>query len=192
MAHAAGLRATSFAASIALLGGATIAALSMTITLTRDDFRTPPIIPMVAERPDPPPRPSTPLRPVSEAPAISPIVMPQATPLPLETAAPSLMGASTVDRPMIVDPHWLRRPRDLARYYPRRAVERGIEGEVVLDCLVTVDGALACAVISEAPVNWGLGEAALRIARDHRMAPALREGIAVEGRYRMRVPFQLE
>jgi hypothetical protein len=31
----------------------------------------------------------------------------------------------------------------------------------------------------------------MQIARDHRMAPAMRDGVPVEGRYRMRVPFEL-
>jgi hypothetical protein len=45
--------------------------------------------------------------------------------------------------------------------------------------------------MSETPRGWGFGEAALAIAADHRMAPATRNGAPVEGRYTMRVPFEL-
>jgi protein TonB len=66
-----------------------------------------------------------------------------------------------------------------------------VTGDVVLDCLVSSAGRLDCDVVSETPSNWGFGEAALAISRDHRMAPATRDGMAVQGRYRMRVPFQV-
>lgn len=94
--------------------------------------------------------------------------------------------------PTIRQPQWRERPRDLARYYPQRALARGAEGWVVLDCIVGVTGALNCAVVSEAPEGWGFGEAALRIARDHNMVPAERDGVPIEGRYQMRVPFTLD
>ena len=79
----------------------------------------------------------------------------------------------------------------LQRYYPPRAIERNIEGEVLLDCLVDVAGLLDCRVVSESPNGWGFAAAAQRIARAHRMIPATRDGVAVQGRYAMRVPFQI-
>jgi protein TonB len=97
-----------------------------------------------------------------------------------------------VAMPVITRPEWVRRPSGLTVYYPRRALNRGIEGEAALTCVVSVTGHLDCAVVSETPTGWGFGEAAIRIARDHRMVPAMRDGIAVEGRYSMRVPFQLD
>ncbi len=45
--------------------------------------------------------------------------------------------------------------------------------------------------MSETPANWGFGLAALRISRDYRMVPAMRDGQAVEGRHWMRVPFEV-
>jgi protein TonB len=98
----------------------------------------------------------------------------------------------TYQPPTITSPEWLRRPRDLARYYPERALRHGIEGRVVLDCGVSTLGALSCLVVSQTPANWGFGEAALRISRDYQMVPARQNGIAVEARYRMVVPFQLQ
>jgi protein TonB len=93
----------------------------------------------------------------------------------------------------ITDPHWLNRPQDLSRYYPPRALRRGMEGQVRIDCVVDVTGWLTnCTLLDEAPANWGFGQAALRIAREHRMSPALRDGVPVTARYRMIVPFSLE
>ena len=106
---------------------------------------------------------------------------------------PESSGPATPDPgpPTISNPHWLQTPRDLARFYPARAVRREIEGVAQLDCLVTAAGTLRCTVVSETPANWGFGAAALQIAESYRMAPAMRDGVAVEGRYRMHVPFQL-
>jgi protein TonB len=92
----------------------------------------------------------------------------------------------------VTRPRWLEQPRNLARYYPPRAIERNIEGDVVLNCLVRVSGLLDCEVVSESPAGWGLSQAALRIAGAYRMTPATRGGVAVEGRYTMRVPFRID
>jgi protein TonB len=86
----------------------------------------------------------------------------------------------------------LRRPTNLEIYYPGRARDRGVEGVVQLDCVVQVDGRLNCTIVSETPGGWQFGNAALRMARDHRMAPAARDGVPVEATYRMRVPFSLD
>lgn len=193
MSHAIGLRATSLAASTGLLTLAVVAALTMTI-VQRQIAAAPlgprPIETLVASPPEPPPerrpvRPSAP--PVQEGFEAPPV------PAPVEPMPPTPTTQPVAQRPAeVVDPHWLRRPRDLARYYPRRALERGVEGRVVLNCAVDVRGALACAVASETPANWGFGEAALRISRDYRMVPAVQDGRPVEARYRMVVPFELQ
>jgi protein TonB len=189
------VRAASLSGSAAFLGLAIIAALTMSYTVVRE---LPPIDPgpsvtIVTPEPPPPPPLEDPI--VRQAPLepTAPFVLPSLPPLidtsapRVETTQPVMSGPVSIERP-----RWLERPRDLARYYPRRAIPREVEGEVLLDCLVTTVGALDCAVLSETPQNWGFGEAALRIARDHRMAPATRDGRPVEGRYRMRVPFELE
>jgi periplasmic protein TonB len=115
--------------------------------------------------------------------------------LPTNSDAPPthtvLPFAPPAGPPEITNPQWLRRPTSLAAYYPPRAVSREVEGEVLLDCRVLTTGHLSCSILSETPENYGFGQAALRIARDHRMSPAMRDGVAIEGRYRMRVPFQL-
>lgn len=196
MAHAdASVRAASIMMSAALLGAALIAAMTMRFTMARLD--TPPelgIVEIVRPEPEPPPKVETPPR-VIPPPSDDPIVIDR-TPTLLETTAeatptelPTIF--TPAPPPTVSDPHWTRRPRDLSRYYPVRARNLGMEGQVVLDCLVSTAGALDCAVMQETPAGWGFGEAAQRIAREHRMAPALREGQPVQARYRMRVPFEL-
>lgn len=195
MTHAIGLRATSFAASATLLGLAVLAALTMTIVqrvvetqegqplfVTYVEPPAPPVEPPPTRQPDPPP-------PRIEGETLAPIALPPPAPL-TQVAEAGPPRVSTV--PTVVNPQWVRQPRDLARYYPERALRREIEGRVVLECGVSVRGALNCVVVSETPANWGFGEAALRISNDYRMVPAMRGGVAVEARHRMVVPFEIK
>ena len=193
MRQAVTIRATSFMASAAILAALAVAALTMTITLReRGEQPSAPLITL--ERPAEPPieRPREPARQLPR-PAES-----EVAPLPFypatSEAAESLEPLSPIASfpATITQPTWLQRPRNLQSYYPRRALLRGVEGDVLLNCRVSVSGALDCDVAAEAPTGWGFGEAALRIARDHRMVPATRDGAAVEARYTMRVPFRVE
>jgi periplasmic protein TonB len=189
------IRSASTTAATLLVSGLLLAALTM-------QFRYAP--PQVA--PAPPPIFLNPIekeptaRPKPEprrtAPKAGPIVETPAPPTenlspPTETVIPSDVVAVLTGPVEITDPRWTRRPENLERYYPRRALDRGIEGAVTLDCLVLVSGALDCAVASETPRGWGFGAAALRISRDYTMVAAMRDGAAVEARYRMRVPFAI-
>jgi protein TonB len=187
-------RAASVAASIILLGTGVIAALTMSITLqqatSRDPqpivvYNSPPVTPPATASHDSPP--TLPHNVIADAQA-QPVAQ-----LNLVASAIGVIG-DVVDPlpPEIADPHWLRRPTDLARYYPQRAMRMEMQGAVSLDCRVSTAGLLNCAIVSETPSGWGFGEAALRIAADQRMAPAMRDGSAVEGRYRMQVPFRLQ
>ena len=195
MTQSLGMRATSFGASALLLGLAVFAGLSATISMQLPVFNGPAPIPVETLPPPEPTRPVVrqqepppPDRPVEDQPAR--IIETTAPPRPdttgLTIAPPQDTGPSE-----ITNPRWLRQPRDLGTYYPSRALSRELSGQVVLDCRVDVVGALHCSVVSETPANWGFGDAALRISRDYRMVPAMRDGEAVEGRYRMRVPFEV-
>jgi len=188
-----GLRATSFAASAALLGLLVVTALTMTIVQRQiaEVFVAPQPVTVVTP---PPPTPAQPQPRIEEQPQravegepVLPLPPPE-TPTQTVISAPVL----TYPSPTITNPEWLRRPSDLDRYYPERARRRGMEGRAVLDCGVSTQGALSCLVVSETPANWGFGEAALRISRDYQMVPARRNGVAVEARYRMVVPFELQ
>jgi protein TonB len=195
MAQTLGVRATSVMASALLLGAVVIAALSAKMTLEVMTLVGPPPVPTVIEAPTPP-KPPPPI--VREAPPEAPVTDEPFTPAsssppnsqqpPTQTLLPY---APPSGPPEITHPQWLRRPSNLAVYYPQRAVSREVEGEVLLDCRVLTTGHLSCSILSETPESYGFGQAALRIARDHRMSPAMRDGVAIEGRYRMRVPFEL-
>lgn len=195
MSETATVRATSLLASSGILGGLVIVALTFTYVLPEFDIiiDAPPITMAPEEPPPPPPAPTATHQPLTVPTDVAPMdtILPYVPPVESTTISdvgpPAPYAAAT-----ITDPHWLRRPRNLQRYYPRTAMTRGVEGDVVLDCMVATTGHLNCAVISETPESWGFGEAARRIAAEHQMEPARRDGAAVEGRYRMRVPFRIE
>jgi len=193
MAYALATRAASLCASgLAMIGLATIA-LMATYTIELVEPATSPAAIDVVRPPEPPPQAVEPPRrmPVStETMDISLLPQPDSSAI-ADPQWPSLDYAPPPGPVEITAPHWLQRPRDLSRYYPSRALARGVEGEVLLDCRVSTGGALDCSIIAESPQGWGFGAAALRISRDHRMAPATSAGAVVEGRYRMRVPFEI-
>ncbi|MBI1185788.1 MAG: TonB family protein [Alphaproteobacteria bacterium] len=145
--------------------------------------------------PDPDPPPPAPRTPKTTPAAIAPPTPDADTPpapWPGPIVEPAAEPIGAVGPPLIERPRWRARPADLGRYYPRRAETAGREGVVELECMVRVTGRLDCAVAQETPQGWGFGQAALAIARDHNMAPAMRDGAAIEARYRMRVPFNLD
>ena len=193
MADSLATRATSLAVSTAALGLAAFAALTFTISLRSDE--PPPAGGTIVASVEPPPQQRPADAQEDPAPALEDFALFVAPPLAPVVASGVFATASWPTQssgPAIIeDPTWTERPHDLSRYYPPRALARGMEGEAVLDCRVDVFGALACSVRSETPAGWGFGAAALRIAADHRMAPATRDGMPVEGRYRMQVPFNL-
>jgi protein TonB len=59
---------------------------------------------------------------------------------------------------------------DIRRYYPKEALQRGVEGEVVLRLTIDSDGSIAEASVVRDP-GEGLGAAALRAVREFRFAP---------------------
>jgi|CXWL01.1.fsa_nt_gi TonB family protein len=189
------MRAASLGASALLIGAALVAAVSVRYALPAQDLIPDAQIFDALRPPEPPPvivppRASTPQPPL-QAPTQYQGALDLPPPLNVDiSTGPSVSMGPTLAA--VTNPDWVRRPSDLDRYYPSRARRLGAEGVVVLDCRVSVSGDLGCAVISETPPEWGFGQAALRIAGEHRMRPAMRGGVPVEGRYVMRVPFTLE
>src|SRR3954468_4404673 len=59
---------------------------------------------------------------------------------------------------------------DIRRYYPKEALQHGVEGEVVLRLTIDSDGSIAEASVVRDP-GEGLGAAALRAVREFRFAP---------------------
>lgn len=100
-------------------------------------------------------------------------------------SAAELEAATLIERPT-----WIARPnaQSFARYYPVVALERGVDGRAMLDCLVKPDGGLRCAVTVEDPPAMGFGLAALGLSLEFRL-PAELDGVATAGR-RVRVPIR--
>lgn len=145
--------------------------------------KPPPPPPPPPDRPPPPPPPQMEvLAPNIDAP-------PTLTEIPVTLTPPPPAPPAPPAPAVITNPQWLERPneRDYARYYPARAIERERTGRVVLDCTVNSSGNISCSVASEDPTGWGFGDAAVRISRHFRMAPATADGRPTDGG-RVRVP----
>jgi periplasmic protein TonB len=177
------VRLVSFGASAALAVLVLLAIASLRYAPFVDDAADDAIVSTIERWPPPPP----PLPRRATAPRQEPrqIEAPEAPISPPTQAAPT----NSSEPVTITNPVWLSRPRNLARFYPRDAFMRGLSGQVVLDCVVETTGRLACAIASETPESQGFGAAALAIAAEHVMQPALQNGTPVRGRYRMVVPF---
>lgn len=69
------------------------------------------------------------------------------------------------DAPVVEMAEFCRWRRGQQRYYPTRALSRGISGHAVLDCTLREDGTLrACQVVEEMPSGMEFGDATLRVA----------------------------
>jgi TonB family protein len=78
----------------------------------------------------------------------------------------------------------------LDAFYPEAARAAGLEGRVVLSCVVAGDGVLSdCVVIEETPRGKGFGEASIKAARLFRMNYRTTEGQPIEGA-RIKIPIR--
>jgi TonB family protein len=80
---------------------------------------------------------------------------------------------------VVVNPDWAATPdgRELSRSYPAMAAALGIEGHVVITCMVNVDGSTRdCRVVSEDPPNLEFGKAALAVAAHFKFRPMTLDG----------------
>lgn len=81
--------------------------------------------------------------------------------------------------------------REARRYYPRAALEQGLSGQAVIECLVDERGRLDCTTKHEAPLGGGFGDAAIRMTHEFRIAPQTRDGQSTAGG-RVRLCFGFE
>lgn len=105
-------------------------------------------------------------------------------------AAPVMAPGTEADR----TPDWLVKPDGpmMAKYYPERAWREDVEGRATLLCTVATDTRLtSCQVQAESPPGYGFGSAALNVADEMRMAPAIRNGLPVEALVRVPLVFKM-
>jgi protein TonB len=138
-----------------------------------EKVKPPPPPPPPPNRPPPPPPPEQRVPPPDLSSPPTPTPIPIAIDPPPAPPTPSVLTGIT----------WLESPnaRDYVRFYPPRALERGQEARVQLDCIVSADGRISCSVTAEEPSGWGFGEASLRVARQFRVAPATQDGRPTSG-----------
>jgi TonB family protein len=92
------------------------------------------------------------------------------------------------------DANWLRRPTPemLREVFPSAALRKGRSGKAAISCIVTVQGILRnCTVLSEEPADLGFGGAALALAPQFLMKPALKGGAPVESTVRIPINWDM-
>jgi TonB family protein len=78
------------------------------------------------------------------------------------------------------------------RYYPDRAQRMEVPGKVELSCPRIVDGQPdGCTVVSEAPLEYGFGEAALKMSRFFRFSPETIDGAPTDEAIQIPVVFSV-
>lgn len=111
-----------------------------------------------------------------EASGTGPAATPQPAPLPT----------------IINNPSWIRQPSadQLMRAYPNRALDRGVGGMVMLNCLVQPNGSVTdCRTTSEPAGPYGFGRAALSLTRHFQIAPRTVNGAAEGSRVNIGIRF---
>uniref|UniRef100_A0A7C6EA94 Energy transducer TonB n=1 Tax=candidate division WOR-3 bacterium TaxID=2052148 RepID=A0A7C6EA94_UNCW3 len=129
--------------------------------------------------------------------------------LPIAALRPEEVEKTTIDpttkfpeitkKPAITEvpivPFWIVEEKPRPEYipqppYPEVARLAGIEGQVVVEALVDVDGKIIDARVLKSSGNQALDEAAIRAARDARFTPAKQRDMLV--RVWISIPFQFK
>lgn len=102
-------------------------------------------------------------------------------------------AAMPIEMPF-VPPDWRRKPSgdEMAHVYPQAAADKGLSGRATISCYVRLDGTLRdCKVLSEKPVGFGFGEAAIELSQSFEMYPGIRDGVPQESTVRIPIAFSL-
>lgn len=81
-------------------------------------------------------------------------------------------------------------PDDMSRYYPERAQRMEVQGKVELSCANVVRrNPNGCTVVSETPLEYGFGDAALKMSRLFRFSPETIDGVPTDEPIQIPVAF---
>ncbi|MDH5835687.1 energy transducer TonB [Luteimonas kalidii] len=153
----------------------------------------PPIVPVVRPRPEVPPQPAMPraATPTPDAPVLVdrgiPVLYPVA-PTPAESPAPPALAPTGPE--MGLQLQYASAP---APAYPRAALQRQLEGTVLLRVLVGIDGRPLEVQVERSSGHSVLDREAVRhVQRSWRFQPALRDGQAVQAVGLVPIDFRLD
>ena len=153
------------------------------------------ILPIVEPRPDKP-RPEVrriaSVQPRTEAPPVDvPVLVDSGDPAPPDTG-PVVEGPDVIEPPAVAAVR-LEYASAPAPAYPREALRRRIEGTVLLQVLVDVDGRPLDVLVQQSSGNRQLDEAArLQVLKRWTFRPAMRDGVAIQAMGLVPVEFRLQ
>lgn len=101
----------------------------------------------------------------------------------LNLGALTIFAAETLVKPSIVE--------KVQPVYPEQCQQSGIEGRVIVECLITSQGQVVGATAVKAP-SPELGDAAVAAVNQWKFQPAMRDGQPAEAVVRIPVEFRLE
>lgn len=107
-------------------------------------------------------------------------------------AVVAFSGGAAVGQGKDAPAAWTRKPtaEELFAVFPSEAVRKGITGKVSIECEAALDGVLkGCTVVSEDPPGMGFGAAALALAPQFELRPAIVNGRPASSQVRIPITF---
>lgn len=101
---------------------------------------------------------------------------------------PNAVAINAAESDPVFDAAYLNNP---APYYPQLAKKRGVQGKVMLDVVVKIDGTPLAIVIAHSSGSSILDQAAIDAVRDWRFVPARRSGRVVQANVIVPVEFKI-